>query len=465
MSSGVVSDREEVLAVVTRWEQAQAEMAGLSFAALTGPDVIAIQNRLEKGYRSQPAVDHKLIYQLTSQNTPTELGANTWPKVLAEALHISPGEAKRRLKQADLLGPRTALTGQPLPPRLPHVAAAQERGEIGAEHLHIIEKFFDGLPAVIDGHTRDQVEADLACIAAGLGPTQFRQAADRLALLLNQDGELPDDAERARRRYLTIEKQAIDGLSRVHGLLDPQARATIDAVFAKLGAPGMCNPEDDNPCVDGDPSEEAERADMRSPAQRNHDALKAMGRSVLASGELGKHNGLPATIIVSTTLQDLQSAAGVAVTGGGTLLPIRDVIKLASQAHHYLVIYDKHTEEPLYCGRAKRFATPGQRIVLHALERGCTRPGCTAPGYWCQVHHVDGWVAADGQTNITNSTLACGPDNRLVEDGGWTTRKRKDGRTEWIPPPHLDTGQAKVNDYHHPEKYLVEHEGDEDDDP
>jgi uncharacterized protein DUF222 len=30
----------------------------------------------------------------------------------------------------------------------------------------------------------------------------------------------------------------------------------------------------------------------------HHDALKAMGRSVLASGELGQHNGLPCTIIV-----------------------------------------------------------------------------------------------------------------------------------------------------------------------
>jgi hypothetical protein len=124
------------------------------------------------------------------------------------------------------------------------------------------------------------------------------------------------------------------------------------------------------------------------------------------------------------------------------------------------VIYDKHTREPLYCGRAKRFATPGQRIVLHALERGCTRPGCTAPGYWCQVHHVDGW-ANDGETNINELTLACGPDNRAVEEQGWTTRKREDGRTEWIPPPHLDAGQARVNDYHHPEKYLKP----EDDDP
>jgi hypothetical protein len=29
---------------------------------------------------------------------------------------------------------------------------------------------------------------------------------------------------------------------------------------------------------------------------------------------------------------------------------MRDVIRLASQSHHYLVIYDKHTREPLYCG-------------------------------------------------------------------------------------------------------------------
>jgi Domain of unknown function (DUF222) len=87
-------------------------------------------------------------------------------------------------------------------------------------------------------------------------------------------------------------------MSRIHGLLDPEARATLEAVFAKWAAPGMCNPEDEVPCVDGEPSEEAERGDMRSQGQRHHDALKAMGRSVLASGELGNHNGLPCTMIV-----------------------------------------------------------------------------------------------------------------------------------------------------------------------
>ena len=56
--------------------------------------------------------------------------------------------------------------------------------------------------------------------------------------------------------------------------------------------------------------------------------------------------------------------------------------------------------------------------------------------------------------------MACGPDNRAVEEQGWTTRKREDGHTEWIPPPNLDTGQARVNDYHHPEKYLRPEEDD-----
>jgi hypothetical protein len=42
----------------------------------------------------------------------------------------------------------------------------------------------------------------------------------------------------------------------------------------------------------------------------------------------------------------------------------------------------------------------------------------------------------------------------MIETTGWTTRKRNDGRTEWIPPPQLDTGQARVNDLHHPERLL-----------
>jgi hypothetical protein len=443
-----------MLPAVQRLREARTEVAELSFDALTAPEILGLLDELETDRRRQPAVEHRLIQELLSRSEPAELGGKNWSEVLQQRLHISVHEARRRLDEAADLAPRTAMSGESLEPVLPNVAKRQAAGEIGAEHVRVIRKFFHDLPAAVDYQTRQSCEETLAQVAAEHTPDALRKAADRLAALVNPDGDF-SDVDRARRRHLTIGRQQADGMSAVNGLLDPEARATIDAVFAKLAAPGMCNPDDETACVDGEPSAEQAQADQRSQSQRNHDALKAMGRAILASGELGKHNGLPATIIVSTTLQELESGTGQAVAGGGSLLPMSDVIRLASHAHHYLTIFDKHAQEPLYLGRSKRLASAAQRIVLHAKDRGCTKPGCTVPGYGCQVHHAELDWADGGLTNITDETLACGPHNRLVNEGGWRTRKRKDGRTEWIPPPHLDTGQARVNNYHHPEKYLL----------
>ena len=84
---------------------------------------------------------------------------------------------------------------------------------------------------------------------------------------------------------MTLGEQQDDGMSQIRGWLTPETRATFDAVLAKLGAPGMCNPNDDIPHVDGAPSEEAIERDTRSPAQRNHDALNAALRALLTPGE------------------------------------------------------------------------------------------------------------------------------------------------------------------------------------
>jgi Domain of unknown function (DUF222) len=468
MSSFASVDHGAVLAAYDELDAAFDKVASLPLDALTTAEQLALADRHERLARRLPALSHRLINRLATEIDVQALGGTSLADVLMTRLRISKEEARRRITDADLLGPRHTLTGEPLEPRLPTTSAAQQRGDIGAEHVKVIKKFFEDLPGYVDYDVREHAEAHLGDLACGLGPAELRQAADRLAYLANQDGPLPTDKDRARRRHLTIGKQDADGMSKVTALLDPEGRATLDAVLAKSAAPGMGNPDDDAPCVDGKPSPDQAFSDTRSQGQRNHDALKAMCRSTLASGELGQHNGLPATIIVSTTLQELQSGQGQAVTGGGSLLPMADVIRLAAHAHHYLAVFDKHTSEPLYLGRTKRLASRGQRIVLHAKDRGCTKPGCTAPGYWCQVHHAESDWKDGGSTDITDVTLACGPDNRLVEHGGWRTRKRKDGRTEWIPPPHLDTGQARINKYHHPQEYLTDNddddEGDDNDD-
>ena len=57
-----------------------------------------------------------------------------------------------------------------------------------------------------------------------------------------------------------------------------------------------------------------------------------------------------------------------------------------------------------------------------------------------------------------------GPHNRLAEHG-WTVRINATGVVEWIPPPDLDTGQARTNTYHLPDRMLAEPDDVEDPDP
>ena len=161
------------------------------------------------------------------------------------------------------------------------------------------------------------------------------------------------------------------------------------------------------------------------------------------------------SIIIRTTLQDLESRAGVGVTGGGTIMPITDVIRLAAHANHYLAVFDGATGSALDLFRARRVASPAQRIMLIGREGGCTKPCCTVGAYGSQVHHVVADWVDGGNTNVDELGLACGPDNRMVDqDGGWTTSINARGEVEWTPPPHLDTGQARVNYYHRPERLL-----------
>lgn len=88
----------------------------------------------------------------------------------------------------------------------------------------------------------------------------------------------------------------------------------------------------------------------------------------------------------------MNRGAGSAKTAGGSVIPMVDLIRVASRAIHYLAVFDEHTNQPLYLGRARRLASVGQRLVLLARDGGCTFPGCTVGGYGTQVHHMIGWA-------------------------------------------------------------------------
>ncbi|KUI25355.1 DUF222 domain-containing protein [Mycobacterium sp. GA-2829] len=447
---------EDLQDAIAALDAAVDQLAACQVDLLTRPDLVAALDTLENLGCRLPAVRHRLLARLQVEATPRQLGAKSWKEVLRVRWRLSGKEAHRRLTDAALLAPRPAVSGPALPPVLPATAAAQQQGLITAEHVEKIRHQVDELPPWVDAVTRDQFEVNLVRIALGVGPKELEEAAKRLVFLLDQDGPEPDDSERARKRGVTLTKQRRDGMSGLLGSLTPELAAMWEVIFAKFAAPGMCNPDDPEPCVSGTPTQAQIDNDFRSPAQRRHDAMVAVVRIALMSGDLGQLNGLPVSVIVRTTLQDLESRAGVATTGGGTIIPIKDVIRMAAHANCFLAIFDQATGSALDLFRTKRTASAAQRIMLTARDGGCTKPGCTIGAYGCQVHHADKDWGEGGNTNINDLGLACGTDNRDVKDGGWTTRVNDQHEVEWIPPADLDTGQTRVNTYHRPERLLAD---------
>lgn len=426
------------------------------FGSLTRAELVAVLDEYEALTCQLPAPLHRMLAQLQADTTPSEMGAKSWNAVLRIRWRLSTAEAGRRLGEAAALGPRRTLTGEPLPPLHAAVAAAQRAGLINADHVKVLRDAIDRLPGFVDAATGEQFEADLVRVALGVGPKELKETAELRLFLLDQDGPEPDDTERARKRAVAVGKQGRDGMSALTANLNPEAAAVWEVLFAKFAAPGMCNPDDDQPCTSGTPTQAQIDADHRTLAQRQHDALLVVGRIALMSGDLGQLNGLPVSIIIRTTLQDLESRAGIGLTGGGLKLPITDVVRMASHANHHLVVFDRATGAALNYFRARRTASPAQRIVLIARDGGCTKPCCSVGAYGSQAHHaVTDW-AQGGNTNVDEMALACGPDNRLVHaDGGYTTTINAHGQVEWHPPPGLDHGQQRINYFHRPELLLT----------
>ncbi|NTY58040.1 HNH endonuclease signature motif containing protein [Mycolicibacterium sphagni] len=395
---------------------------------LPAPERFAAIERLESAVRRQVAVSHEQITHLDRYE-----GCPPIPIVLADVLRISRAAAKRRVSDAEQLTPRTTLTGEALAPLLPETGKAWEAGQLDGEHVRVIQKFFRELPGHVGPVEIEKAERTLAEHAQAMRPDQLEKVADRLATLLNPDGKYSEEDRARKRGFLWCGGQRPDGMSVGKLVATPQLRAELDAVFAKLAAP---QPDD-----------------LRSHAQRQHDALSQLVRDRLGDPKLGQHNGLPVTMIVTTTLQDLQAGAGHAVTAGGTLIPITDLIRMATPSYNYLAVFDGVTGQSLWLGRSKRLASADQRIMLLAKYRGCTAPGCTVNGYNSQVHHATKDWKHGGTTDIDHLTLACKCDNLVVENDGWATHQLPNGQTHWTPPSDVPL-RGGTNDFHHPERFL-----------
>ena len=416
---------------------------------LTTPERLALLETLRKacavGCQPRASADQP---DRAAEPTPPNWAAN-WRPALANRLRISRGEGSRRIHEAEDLG---RAHGDELASRCRRCWRRPPQRSARASWVRTCRgdsRLLHRLPDFVDVETRAKAEAQLARLGGEHRPDELAKLADKLLDCLNPDGDFTD-VDRAKRRGITIGKPGVDGMTPISGYLTPEARATVDAVFAKLAAPGMCNPADAEPmrAAAPRPGRHPGRQPQRRPTQprRPHSWQAA---PLLASGEFGQHNGLPASIIVTTTLQELEAGAGRGLTGGGTLLPMSDVIRLGSPRPSLPGDLRQRQSPGALSHQTSGLASP-TNCALHAKDRGCSFPGCTVPGYLCEVHHNDPY-AKSHTTDVNDMTLACSPNHKLA-DQGWTTRTNQHGDTEWIPPAHLDHGQPRINTLPPPRK-------------
>ncbi|PYE20177.1 HNH endonuclease [Williamsia limnetica] len=416
-AAGLVAAREAISQRLTR----------VSLTTLSDEQVTETAQVVETGRRRDDALAIRWALEIRERGLAAKRGVKPG-KYLSMLLHLNVDHAGARYKAAERVGYRRELSGDLLPAPYPATAAALTDGAIEFAHYRVIHKTLKALPHILRSpEIWANVEADLAAYARTMSPEDLTKAAQRLIAYLNPDGELTDDADRARNRAFKASRAGLDHMSEISGNLTPATRALWDVVAEKWARAGMNNPADpespsgDGDSVDGDTLAAAAERDDRSQEQRNHDAFHRMLEHVVGSRAVGQHRGQAAKVVATMTLDELEKQIGIATTASGGTLPIRDALALAGSSRKFLALLD-NAHRPLFLGREARLASADQRIALIAAERGCSCPGCDQPATRTAVHHMREWKNG-GYTDITVLTLVCDPDHAKIHDGehGWIT--------------------------------------------
>jgi hypothetical protein len=146
-------------------------------------------------------------------------------------------------------------------------------------------------------------------------------------------------------------------------------------------------------------------------------------------------------VVQLSVLIDLQTllnglhAKSICSLPDGTTLPVSVVRQLACEAEIIPIVLDGDGVV-LDQGRAKRLATPEQRLSLQAMYTTCAIPGCDVPVDECDAHHVD-YYSRGGPTNLGNELPVCEKNghHQQIHSGNWQITLDPDTRHATITRP------------------------------
>lgn len=402
--------------------------------------LVGFLQRWERHRNAMPVVDDVALAQAEAKGLPATLTQSNLTRVLVQALRISAGEAHRRVRAGEALGPRVTMLGERLEPRRPVLAAAQRDGEVTPEQVQVIARALEQAdrpgfaPALVAAG-----ESLLTGQAAVFEPKVLGQLADQVVAAIDPDGSLPDEQLASDRRHLSL-RATKDGSYVGEFRLTGVAGAKLVAVLRPLAQPRL----DTQPAAEGAGRTATLLAatDERTSGQRLHDALEDVCDRVLRSGTLPDSGGVPATVIVTVSEADLRRRVGLGRTADGVRLSIRGMLELAEQAHILPTVLSG-AGAVVAQGRNRRIATPSQTLALVARDGGCSFPGCDRAPEWCERHHIVPW-ADGGSTDLDNLTLLCRYHHHQFEQRGWVVALNPDRLPEWRPPRWLDRQQRPL---------------------
>ena len=356
--------------ILDRFTEVVDDLVGFDPTVLTDPAVEVAISRVVEQARRVPAARGALVLEAVRRGLPGVHRHRSAGTYLRELVRCSAGDGNAWARQAEALAPRHPVSGgDPLPPALPHTAAAVSDGAIGDRHVGLILGTIARFPASVDPEAAAGWEALLARQARVLDPDAFDQVCKQVLAGIDPDGTF-DERETQRRRAFTIGRQGLDGMTPVRGSLTPEAAAMVRSALDPLASPQS---------TEGCP-------DTRLAAQRYHDALAELARRALANGGLPVRHGHHATMLVTVRLEDLENRTGLATVAHGGHLHVRDLLRHAADTTVIPVVLDSDGVV-LHYGEEKRIAEEHQRRALLAMDIGCTWPGCSIPGVFSEAAH------------------------------------------------------------------------------
>ncbi|WP_350347654.1 DUF222 domain-containing protein [Agromyces sp. G08B096] len=435
----------DVAALHAAWSGAMPAWGALTGSAqveveqMSDPGLMEVVDALARVRRDADALFARVAAEVAKRSGPEfgdvgfakAQGFHNPSRLIAAATGASRADAMRLIAVGTATAARQTFSGEHLPSRHPHVAAAVEAASIGMEAASVIIAMLDRASVRAEPRRVEIVEAALVELASRVPLETLTRGVREAEARLDPDGIEPREDALRGERSLTMREDG-RGMMHLHARLDPESAAPVKAAIEALVSDVLRrrDPGDDG----GSPVVE----DRRSVPQIQADALAALARHTLGCAQtltpLAK-----TTVVVRVDLDSLVSGlGGASIDGLDQPVSAATARRMAADAELIPAVLGGESL-PLDLGRSARLFTRAQRLALGERDGGCA--SCGQNIAYVEAHHIDWWQRDSGPTDLANGVLLCSFCHHTVHREGWRIHASP-SEVWFIPPPHVDPTQV-----------------------